>query len=158
MACCLMAPSHYLGQCWLIIKGVLWYSLMRNLTKCAHELNPCTEITFLKSLQHLSGHNKFKTIHPCQTWWRHQMGTFSTLLALCAGNSSVTGEFPAKRPVTWSFDVFFGLCLTKCLSKQSRGWWFEKPPCPLWRHCNETQKAALEFIHSVQQQDFFRKL
>ena len=26
MACCLMAPSHYLKQCWLIISKVLWYS------------------------------------------------------------------------------------------------------------------------------------
>ena len=26
MARCLMAPSHYLNQCWLIIRGVLWYS------------------------------------------------------------------------------------------------------------------------------------
>ena len=28
--------------------------------------------------------------------WRHQMETFSALLALYAGNSSVTGEFPHK--------------------------------------------------------------
>ena len=28
-------------------------------------------------------------------WWRHQMETFSALLALCAGNSPVTGEFPS---------------------------------------------------------------
>ena len=41
------------------------------------------------------------------TWWRHQMETFSALLALCAGNSPVTGEFPSQRPVTRSFDVFF---------------------------------------------------
>ena len=41
------------------------------------------------------------------TWWRHQMETFSALLAICAGNSPVTGEFPAHRPVTRSFDVFF---------------------------------------------------
>ena len=34
------------------------------------------------------------------SWWRHQMETFSTLLALCAGNSPVTGEFSAQRPVT----------------------------------------------------------
>ena len=34
------------------------------------------------------------------------METFSALLALCAGNSPVTGEFPAQRPVTQSFDVF----------------------------------------------------
>ena len=47
------------------------------------------------------------------TWWRHQMETFSALLALCAGNSLVTGEFPAQRPVTRSFDVFFDLRLNK---------------------------------------------
>ena len=32
------------------------------------------------------------------------METFSVLLAICAGNSSVPGEF-AQRPVTRSFDV-----------------------------------------------------
>ena len=42
-------------------------------------------------------------------WWRHQMETFSALLAFCAGNSPVSGEFPAQRPVTRSFDVFFDL-------------------------------------------------
>ena len=41
------------------------------------------------------------------------METFSALLAICAGNSPVTGEFPAQRPVTRSFDVFFDLCLNK---------------------------------------------
>ena len=39
-------------------------------------------------------------------WWRHQMKTFSALLALCAENSPVTGEFPAQKPVTRSFGVF----------------------------------------------------
>ena len=41
------------------------------------------------------------------------METFSALLAICAGNSPVTGEFSAQRPVTWSFDVFFDLRLNK---------------------------------------------
>ena len=50
-------------------------------------------------------------------WWRHQMETFSALLAICAGNSPVTGEFPAQRPVMQSFDVFFDLHLNKRLSK-----------------------------------------
>ena len=35
------------------------------------------------------------------------METFSALLAICAGNSPGPGEFPAQRPVTRSFDVFF---------------------------------------------------
>ena len=75
------------------------------------------------------------------SWWRHQMKTFSALLAICAGNSPVTGEFPAQRPVTRSFDVFFGLCLNEWLSKQSWGWWFETPSRPLWRHSNVTHHA-----------------
>ena len=61
--------------------------------------------------------------------------TFSALLALCAGNSPVTGEFPSQRTVTQSFDVFYAL--NKRLSKQSWGWWFETPSPSLWRHCND---------------------
>ena len=70
------------------------------------------------------------------SWWRHQMETFSALLAICAGNLPVPGEFPAQRPVTRSFDVFFDLHLNKRLSKQWWGWWFETLRHPLWRHRN----------------------
>ena len=62
------------------------------------------------------------------------METFSALLAICAGNSPVPGEFPAQRPVTQSFDVFFDLRLNKRLSKQLWGWLFETLSRPLWRH------------------------
>ena len=71
------------------------------------------------------------------TWWRHQMKTFSALLAICAGNLPVTNEFPAQRSVTRSFGVLFHLRLYKRLSKQSWGWRFETPSCPLWCHCND---------------------
>ena len=71
------------------------------------------------------------------TWWRHQMETFSALLAICAGNSPVPGEFPTQRLVTRSSDVFFNLCLNKQLSKQSRGWWFETLSRPILRHRND---------------------
>ena len=81
------------------------------------------------------------------TWWRHQMETFSALLALCAGNSPVTGEFPTQGPVSRSFDVFFDLRLNKWLSKQSWGWWFETPSSSLWRHCNNTNLLTPYIIH-----------
>ena len=29
--------------------------------------------------------------------WRHEMEAFSSLLALCAGNSLVTGKFPSSQ-------------------------------------------------------------
>ena len=46
------------------------------------------------------------------------METYSALLAICAGNSPVTGEFHAQRPVTRSFDASFDLRLNKRLSKK----------------------------------------
>ena len=65
------------------------------------------------------------------------METLSALLAICARNSPVTGEFPTQRPVTRSFDVFFDLRLNKRLSKQSWDWWFQTPRRSLWRPCNK---------------------
>ena len=63
-------------------------------------------------------------------WWRHQMETFSALLAICAGNSPVAGEFSAQRPVTRSFDVFFDLGLNERLNNG------ETQSCSWWRHSN----------------------
>ena len=60
-------------------------------------------------------------------WWRHQMETFSTLLALCEENSLVTGEFPSQRPVMRSFDVFF-ICAS------ITGWVINREAGDLRRH------------------------
>ena len=87
-------------------------------------------------------------------WWRHQMETFSALLAICAGNSPVPGEFPAQRPVTRSFDVFFELRLNEQSNKQSWGWRFETRSRSLWCHCNDeatTTTQVLEMRNLVQQ-------
>ena len=68
-------------------------------------------------------------------WWRHQM------------------EFPAQRPVTRSFGVFFDLHLNKHLSTQSWGWWFETPLRSLWCHCNVsvelTEDTPSQWTHDV---------
>ena len=44
------------------------------------------------------------------------MKTFSELLAFCVENSPVTFEFPAQKPATRSFDVFFDLHLNQQLA------------------------------------------
>ena len=74
------------------------------------------------------------------SWWRHQMEIFSALLAICAENSPISGEFRAQRPVTRSFDIFFDLRLNIRLSKHWWGWWFETPSRLLWRHRNVTPR------------------
>ena len=113
--------------------------------------NPCRQCDFVRSLCKQAMASKWRSSgmrcyptyipdkgrqHWQSSWWRHQMETFSALLAICAGNSPVPGEFSAQRPVTQSFDVFFDLHLNKRLSKQSCGWWFETLSHPLWRLCN----------------------
>ena len=50
-------------------------------------------------------------------WWRHQMETFSALLAICSGISPDSGEFLTQRSMVRSFDIFFDLRLNKRLSK-----------------------------------------
>ena len=64
------------------------------------------------------------------------METFSELLALCAGNTSVTGEFPAQKPVTRSFDVFFDQRLNK---------WLNKHLSDLRRHCAHYDVTLMTF-------------
>ena len=86
-----------------------------------------------------------------QSWWRHQMETFSALLAICPGYSPVPGEFPTQRPMTRSFDVYFDLRPNKRLSKRSLGWWFETLSPPLWRH-------RIEFDHLGRRNTIFESI
>ena len=85
--------------------------------------------------------------HVSAAWWHHQMETFSTSLALCAGNSMVTSEFPSQRPLKRSFVVIFDLLLNKWLCKQLRRQWFETPLSSLWCHCNEILWIFWHFKH-----------
>ena len=63
------------------------------LTQCRHRAM-WLRLTFTQMMQN---HPVFGRLF---SWWRRQMEAFSVLLALCAGNSSVTGEFPSQRPVS----------------------------------------------------------
>ena len=70
--------------------------------------------------------------------------------------SPLCGEFAGhqwipriKRPVTWSFDVFFDLSLNKRLSKQSKPRWFETPSRSLWRRYNGLHSLISQTILSA---------
>ena len=82
------------------------------------------KITFLNHMQISQGLMSCKHV---DSWRCHQMKTFSALLAICAGNSQVTGEFPAQRPVTRSFGIIFDLHL-------SNGWVNNRGAGDLRRH------------------------
>ena len=63
-------------------------------------------------------------------------GNISRVTGPLCGEFTGPGEFPAQRPVTRSFDIFFDLRLNKRLTKQPWSWWFETPAWSLWRHRN----------------------
>ena len=116
--CILTSPlSHDLCKCWT--RSVSTYGITRqelfDIVRCSQ-----VRLTRKRRLYHI--YNDMVStayalhmimIFHASTKWRHQMETFSALLANCAGNSPVTGEFPAQRQVTRSFDVSFDLRLNK---------------------------------------------
>ena len=73
MAWCLTAPTHYLNQCWLIIKGVLWHSPERNFTGNAQDINSWNEFEFTisKLFPHFPGANELNDKLQCllQLFW-----------------------------------------------------------------------------------------
>ena len=82
-----------------------------------------------------------KATHGNRKTWRHQMETFSVLLAICAGNPPEPVNSPHKGQRRGAL-MFFYLHLNIRLSKQSWGGWFETQSRPLWRQCND-----LSIIH-----------
>ena len=67
MACCLMAPSHHMNQCWLIISKVEWHSSKGKFTKDTSAINHWNYLENYVpkiSFQFLRGHWVNATISP----------------------------------------------------------------------------------------------
>ena len=61
MACCLMAPSHYLNQCWLIIRKLQWHSFLQE--KPPSSVTEISlKITYLKFCSNHPGTNELNPI------------------------------------------------------------------------------------------------
>ena len=70
------------------------------------------------------------------------MKTFSALLAICARNSTVPGEFPSQMTVTRSSDVFFDLCL-------NNGWVNNRKAGDLRRYRAHYDVSVMGLYHSA---------
>ena len=67
------------------------------------------------------------------TWWRHQMETFSLLLALCEGNHPTPLATKASGVELWCFLWSAPEQTIEQTIETSVIW----ESCSLWRHCNE---------------------
>ena len=71
-------------------------------------LNHCRTLWFNMRLYDHQSPEFHRTLHNRHlSWWRHQMETFSALLALCAGNSPVPVNSPHKGQ--WRGALMFSL-------------------------------------------------
>ena len=98
--------SNALMHCWCYInRNCFWKISILCTNKPYYNIN----YKFYCALKHESAVSKETYMMTSSN------GIFSALLALCVGNSPVTGEFPSQWPVARSFDAFFDL---RQLSKQ----------------------------------------
>ena len=97
MACCLTAPSHYLNQCWLIIRGVLWHTSESSFAGIAQGIDSGYE--FEKDILK----NIFKS--PRGQWVNerscHDMDTCSALCRAWMISCLLAFEHTTQRPVKW---------------------------------------------------------
>ena len=118
--------------------------------------NECTElfVNFTKQILFVQKYIKgFQVLGLERSYFRCVMKTSSSgnvfrVTGPWCGNSPVTGEFPAQRPVTRTFDVFFDLLLNKRLSKQ---WWMflQQFTLAYWRgDVNETRMWDINCLHN----------
>ena len=87
MACCLMAPSHYLNQCWLIISKVQWHSSECNFTR------DTSAISHWNKLENYLSKILFKS--PRNQWVKRH---FSSWTLPNRGNHTIT-------PVPWRISL-----------------------------------------------------
>ena len=73
------------------------------------------------------------------SWWRHQMGTFSALLAPWAGNSPVTGEFRHKGQ--WHGALVFSL-----VCAWTNGWINNRDAGGLRRQCAHYDVTVMPWL------------
>ena len=105
MAWCLTAPSHYLNQCWLTIKDILWHSPKSYLTRSAHELNlqPMFKDHHIKititSPRSQRVMVKSQSVPGNSIWWHISGSTLIHVMACCLWHQAITWtnvDLPSK--------------------------------------------------------------
>ena len=91
-----VCTSFFLTTCCIIVPSVMYNPIIT--TSRWNEFKP--DVTLMCSMTEW-----------LVSWWRHQMETFSALLAICAGNSPVPVNSPHKGQ--WRGALMFSLICTR---------------------------------------------
>ena len=80
MACSLMAPSHYLNQCWLIINELLWTCGIHLVTvsqECSRYISLLVSKWLISFYRHVSNQFQNRACHRAAIVWGYYPGTLS---------------------------------------------------------------------------------
>ena len=102
--------SASLAFVWEIHRGPVNFPHKWPVTRKMFPFDDVIMITLKRNIDTMTKTQGNKTRHSWilgTTWWRHQMETFSALLALCAGNSPVPVNSPHKGQ--WRGALLFSL-------------------------------------------------
>ena len=111
MACCLMAPSHYLNQCWLIISEILRHSPEGNFAENAP--GPRLNIKTVLST-YCDFHVKDKTVFLIETaprylsliWSQAGISDYIPQLTLKMSNLKLQQHLPGANELIWISAVY----------------------------------------------------
>ena len=115
MACCLMTPSHYLNQCWLIIShptDIDWRAVSRKIPQPSIT-KICLKITYLKFQSNLPGSNELKVVYGYFRPWRCLRTVFCVICNTCIKRDH-TGSWVSVHPLThWGWVMY--ICVSKLI-------------------------------------------
>ena len=108
--------------------------------------HPSAQVSFSSQSDTTTCPRSREVAQPRVTWWRHQMETYSMLLALCEGNSPVTGKLPHKGQ--WHGALRFLL-----ICARTNGWENHRDAGDLRRHRAHYDVTVMwyefEIMHSL---------
>ena len=140
MTCCLMAPSHYLNQCWPIITCILSNSAEQFHNNCSwliHDM--CSNNTLLKLLPHLPGANELTIVshEHCTSSRSHYASPQNLYFPNDGREFSLTGFYKSNRGLplsiwlantqTCAIKVMFQRCTIFIVDQEIYGQFCRRP-------------------------------
>ena len=131
--------NHHTDKRWPKMTAQLKIYGMHNFTNHVHIYRTLCTFIFYHTITHMHICIYITHIYVYMIYMISNGNIFRITGPSC-GEFTGPGAFPAQRPVTRNFGVFFNLRMNKRLSKQPCDWWFETPSWSLWRQCNVSTK------------------
>ena len=102
MACCLMAPSHYLNQCWLFMNLMLWHPPENNFIGISQNINSINEFENY-NFEIITVSSRVSELTDCQCWmWNFPLSGWAVITSERVGLQEpchAIGDGASNQPI-----------------------------------------------------------